>query len=68
MESSQGKIKIVNELQRDARKFLIRKHTIIKGYKELWQIDLAEVQQYADKRWVPLHSCMYKLLLQIRAY
>ena len=29
--------------------FFIRRHTIIKGYKDLWQIDLAEVQQYADE-------------------
>jgi hypothetical protein len=49
MEPSQGKIKIVNELHRGARKNFIRRHTIIKGYKDLWQIDLAEIQQYADE-------------------
>jgi hypothetical protein len=49
MEPSDGKIKIVNELHRGARKNFIRRHTIIKGYKDLWQIDLAEVQQYADE-------------------
>jgi len=49
MEPSRGKIKIVNELHRSARKNFIRRHTIIKGYKDLWQIDLAEMQQYADE-------------------
>lgn len=49
MEPSLGKIKIVNEIHRNARKNFVRRHTIIKGYKDLWQIDLAEMQQYADE-------------------
>lgn len=49
MEPSQEKMKIVNELHRSARKTFKRRHTIIKGYNDLWQIDLAEVQQYADE-------------------
>lgn len=48
MDPSEEKIKIVNELHRNARKNFTRRHTIIKGYKDLWQIDLAEMQQYAD--------------------
>lgn len=49
MEPSREKIKIVNELHRNARKNFSRRHTIIKGYQDLWQIDLAEMQQYADE-------------------
>ena len=49
MEPSREKIKIVNELHRNARKNFIRRRTIIKGYRDLWQIDLAEMQQYADE-------------------
>lgn len=46
--TSDNKIKIVNELHKGARKNFRRRRTIIKGYKDLWQIDLAELQQYAD--------------------
>lgn len=49
MEPSKNKINIVNELHRQARKNFIRRHTVIKGYDDLWQIDLAEMQQYFDK-------------------
>lgn len=49
MEPSAEKIKIVNELHRNARKNFTRRHTIIKGYRDLWQIDLAELQQYANE-------------------
>ena len=50
MDPSPEKLKIVNELHRTARKNFLRRHTIIKGYKDLWQIDLAEMQQYAGKK------------------
>lgn len=49
MNHSREKLKIVNELHRSARKNFTRRHTIIKGYKDLWQIDLAEMQQYAGE-------------------
>lgn len=49
MDPSPEKLKIVNELHRTARKNFLRRHTIIKGYKDLWQIDLAEMQQYAEE-------------------
>ena len=49
MDPSPEKLKIVNELHRTARKNFLRRHTIIKGYKDLWQIDLAEMQQYAGE-------------------
>lgn len=49
MDPSPEKLKIVNELHRNARKNFARRHTIIKGYKDLWQIDLAEMQQYANE-------------------
>lgn len=49
MNPSPEKLKIVNELHRTARKNFLRRHTIIKGYKDLWQIDLAEMQQYAGE-------------------
>lgn len=47
MDPTREKLKIVNELHRGARKNFMRRRTIIKGYKDLWQIDLAEMQQYA---------------------
>lgn len=45
--ASQAKIRIVNELYRPARKNFKRRRTIIRGLDDLWQIDLAEYQQYA---------------------
>lgn len=49
MDPSREKLKIVNELHKTARKNFIRRRTIIKGYRDLWQIDLAEMQQYANE-------------------
>jgi hypothetical protein len=49
MKPSKEKLKIVNEIHRNARKNFIRRRTIIKGYRDLWQIDLAEMQQYAGE-------------------
>lgn len=49
MEVSPEKLKIVNELHRPARKNFPRRRTIIKGYSDLWQIDLAEMQQYSSE-------------------
>lgn len=39
---------IVNELHRAARKTFRRRKIIIKGYGDLWQIDLMEMQPYAN--------------------
>lgn len=47
MEPSVEKLQIVNELHKGARKNFPRRHTIIKNYFDLWQIDLAEMQQYS---------------------
>lgn len=49
MEPSHEKLKIVEELHKTSRKNFTRRRTIIKGYQDLWQIDLAEMQQFADE-------------------
>ncbi|KAJ8914721.1 hypothetical protein NQ315_017431 [Exocentrus adspersus] len=41
------KIQLVNELHKAARKNYPRRRTIIKGLDDLWQMDLAEMRQYA---------------------
>ena len=46
-EISQAQIGIVNELYKPVRKNFPRRKTVIKGFDDLWQIDLAEFQQYA---------------------
>lgn len=42
-----SKQQVVNELHKPARKNFQRKRTIIKGYDDLWQMDLAEFRSYA---------------------
>lgn len=49
MEPTDEKLKIVSELHKAARKNFQRRRTIIKGYRDLWQVDLAEMQQYANE-------------------
>lgn len=46
---SSVKLQVVNELHRSVRRNFRRRRTIIKGYGDLWQIDLAEMQPYADQ-------------------
>ncbi|XP_023312196.1 uncharacterized protein LOC111692419 [Anoplophora glabripennis] len=46
---SDTKRQIVNELHKPARKNFRRRRTIIKGFADLWQIDLAEMQDFANK-------------------
>lgn len=43
------KEEVVNELHKPARKNFPRRRTIIKGYDDLWQADLAELQNYAHE-------------------
>lgn len=43
------KRQIVEELHKPARRNFPRRKTIIKGYGDLWQIDLAEMQPYAKE-------------------
>ncbi|KAJ8911128.1 hypothetical protein NQ315_003304 [Exocentrus adspersus] len=45
---SDTKRQVVNELHKAARKNFRRRRTIIKGFADLWQIDLAEMQQFAS--------------------
>lgn len=45
--ASNEKMQVVNELHRSCRRNFRRRRTIIKGYGDLWQIDLAEMQPYA---------------------
>ncbi|KAJ8914715.1 hypothetical protein NQ315_017425 [Exocentrus adspersus] len=47
--SNNGDIKknVAEELHKSARKNFKRRRTIIKGFGDLWQIDLAEMQPYA---------------------
>lgn len=45
---SRIKQEIVNELHKAARKNFPRRKTQIRGYGDLWQIDLIEMQPYAD--------------------
>lgn len=40
---------VVNELHKPARKTFTRRRTIIKGFDDLWQADLAEVTNYAKE-------------------
>lgn len=42
------KRQICNELHRAARRNFRRRRTIIKGYGDLWQIDLIDMQPYAE--------------------
>lgn len=46
---SKEKIQLVNELHKPSRKKYPRRHTIIKGLDDLWQMDLAEMRQYAHQ-------------------
>ena len=48
MEISSTKREVVEELHKPARKNFHRRITVIKGYGDLWQIDLAEMQPYAS--------------------
>lgn len=45
---SKSKEDVVNELYKPARKKFKRRRTIVKGFDDLWQIDLAEFQDYAQ--------------------
>lgn len=47
MSVSDVKLRVVDELHKPARRNFTRRKTIIKGYGDLWQIDLAEMQPYA---------------------
>lgn len=47
MSVSDVKQRVVDELHKSARRNFQRRKTIIKGYGDLWQIDLAEMQPYA---------------------
>lgn len=51
MESkySKEKIQLVKELHKPARKNYQRRRTIIKGLDDLWQADLAQLDQYASR-------------------
>lgn len=49
MKPSEVKLGIVQELHRPARRNFIRRKTVIKGFSDLWQIDLAEMQPYATQ-------------------
>ena len=44
---SEEKKQVVNELHKPARKHFVRRHTILRGFADLWQMDLAEMQPYA---------------------
>lgn len=44
---SKEKIQLVNELHKAVRKNFKRRRTIIKGLDDLWQMDLAEMSNYA---------------------
>ncbi|KAJ8935357.1 hypothetical protein NQ318_021623 [Aromia moschata] len=44
---SKEKIQLVNELHKPMRKNYARRRTIIKGLDDLWQMDLADISQYA---------------------
>lgn len=46
-ESKSAKQRVVNELHKPARRRFPRRKTIVKGIDDLWQCDLAEMQQYA---------------------
>lgn len=46
-EISDVKRQVVNELHKPARRNFRRRITTIKGFADLWQIDLAELQPYA---------------------
>lgn len=48
MEISSIKRDVVNEIHKGIRKNFRRRKTIIKGYGDLWQMDLAEMQPYAE--------------------
>ncbi|KAJ8913062.1 hypothetical protein NQ315_006563 [Exocentrus adspersus] len=45
---SNTKRQVVNELHKAACKHFRRRRTIIKGFADLWQIDLAEMQLFAS--------------------
>lgn len=47
MAVSREKLQVVNELHRCARRNFRRRRTIIKGYGDLWQLDMAEMQSFA---------------------
>lgn len=47
MNNNNTKREIVNELHRAVRRNFKRRRTLVKGYGDLWQIDLAEMQPYA---------------------
>lgn len=45
-EHSKEKIQLVNELHKPIRKNFKRRRTIIKGFDDLWQSDLCQLQQF----------------------
>lgn len=47
MKHSKDKIQLVNELHKPIRKNFSRRRTIIKGFDDLWQSDLAQLDLYA---------------------
>ena len=49
MVISNKKLQVVNELHKPCRRNFRRRRTIIKGFGDLWQIDLAEMQPYASE-------------------
>lgn len=49
MKVNKEKLDIVKELHKPARRNFARRKTVIKGYGDLWQIDLAEMQQYSHQ-------------------
>lgn len=44
---SNEKKQIVNEIHKPARKKYLRRHIILKGIDDLWQVDLAELTRYS---------------------
>lgn len=46
---SKEKLQLVNELHKPARKNYKRRRTVIKGLDDLWQADLAQLDQYASQ-------------------
>lgn len=44
-----SKYQIIEEIHRPARRNFLRRRTIVKGYADLWQSDLADMQSYKDE-------------------
>lgn len=49
MEPTAAKWKVVNELHKATRKNFPRRKTIIRSYKDCWQVDLGDFQKYANE-------------------